>query len=140
MDTVEGKKGAGQKVLLTIIFPHTEFMLAFIRDANTARSVTEIFDEIKTKLGFNRFEEIFPILLTDNGSEFSNPSAIETDEDMHIWTHIFYCDPNCAYQKGSIEAGHRLIRKVIPKGTSLNNFTQEDIDLMRHLDLKESVR
>ena len=130
MDTVMGAKGDGEKVLLTIHFPHSQFMLAYIRNANTARSVTEIFDSLKSTLGFNRFEEIFPVILTDNGSEFSNPSAIETDKDSIVWTKIYYCDPNCPYQKGSIEAGHRFIRRVLPKGQSINTLTQNDIELM----------
>jgi IS30 family transposase len=130
MDTVEGKKGAGEKVLLTIHFPHSEFMMAFIRDANTARSVTEIFNSIKSVLGFERFKEMFNLVLTDNGSEFTNPSAIETDKKEKKWTRIFYCDPYSSFQKGSIEAGHRLIRKVIPKGISMNGFSQKDIELL----------
>jgi len=134
MDTVIGKKGANEKVLLTIHFPNSHFMLAFIRDANTARSVTESFDIIKRNLGHNRFEGIFPLILTDNGPEFSNPSAIELDtEDNEIgpvWTKIYYCDPYSPYQKGAIEAGHRFIRKILPKGTSMNTLNQEDINLM----------
>jgi len=130
MDTVIGAKGGGEKVLLTIHFPQSQFMLAFIRDANTARSVTEIFDQLKSALNYNRFEEVFPVILTDNGPEFSNPSAIEVDEDGNVWTNIYYCDPNCAYQKGSIEAGHRLVRMVLPKGKSINRLTQKNINLM----------
>ena len=42
MDSVEGRKGG--KVLLTIYFRNSSLMLAFIRDNNTAKSVTEIFD------------------------------------------------------------------------------------------------
>jgi IS30 family transposase len=129
MDTVIGRKGGGEKCLLTIHFPVSRFMLAFLRDANTARSVTEAFDGIKRALGFNRFEELFPLVLTDNGSEFSNPSAIETDGDGLLWTCVFYCDPNCAYQKGSIEANHRLLRMIFPKGKSLNTFSQDDVNL-----------
>jgi IS30 family transposase len=128
-DTVIGKKGGGEKCLLTIHFPSSHFMLAFLRDANTAKSVTDVFNRLKTLFGFNRFEEIFPLVLTDNGSEFSNPSAIETDEDGLLWTRVFYCDPSCAYQKGSIEANHRFLRMIFPKGKSLNAFTQEDVDL-----------
>jgi IS30 family transposase len=130
MDTVIGKKGGGEKCLLTVCFPKSELMLAFIRNANTARSVTDIFDALKSELGFNMFEEIFPLILTDRGSEFSAPSAIETDDAPVLWTMIFFCDPNCAYQKPEIESGHRLIRMVSPKGTSLNRLTQKDIDLM----------
>jgi IS30 family transposase len=130
MDTVIGAKGQGEKVLLTICFPKSEVMLAYIRDANTARSVTDVFDSIKLSLGYNRFEEIFPLILTDNGSEFSNPSAIETDDDGRLWTRIYYCEPYCSYQKGSIENGHRLIRAVLPKGTSMGDLSQDDVYLM----------
>jgi IS30 family transposase len=65
MDTVIGSKGRGNKVLLTICFPKSEVMLAYIRDANTAKSVTDIFERIKLDIGYNRFEEIFPLILTD---------------------------------------------------------------------------
>jgi IS30 family transposase len=130
MDTVMGSKGRGEKVLLTIHFPHSQFMLAFLREVNTAKSVVDVFDELKRVLQYNRFEELFPILLTDNGPEFSSPSALERDEDGNVWTNIYYCDPHCPYQKGSIEAGHRLIRKVIPKGHSMNSFSQKEITRM----------
>lgn len=34
------------------------------------------------------------------------------------------------YQKGSAERNHEMIRYVIPKGSSLDRFTQKDISLM----------
>jgi IS30 family transposase len=73
MDTVIGRKGGGEKCLLTIHFPVSRFMLAFLRDANTARSVTEAFDGIKRALGFNRFEELFPLVLTDYAEKITMP-------------------------------------------------------------------
>ncbi len=52
-------------------------MLAFLRNANTSQSVIEIFDRLEKLLGTNQFKKFFPIILTDNGSEFSNPDALE---------------------------------------------------------------
>ena len=50
MDTVEGKKGG--KVLLTLHFKGLcDFMLAFIRDHNTAQSVIDVFDRLYKTLG-----------------------------------------------------------------------------------------
>jgi IS30 family transposase len=129
MDSVIGAKGISEKVLLTIHFPMSQLLLAYIRGANTARSVTEVFERLKSTLNFNDFEEIFPLILTDRGSEFSAPSVIERDSDI-CWTNIFYCDPNCAYQKASIENNHRFIRMILPKGASFSPFTQDDINLM----------
>ena len=128
MDTVEGKKGG--KVLLTIHFVKAEFMLAFLRDYNDSRSVTDIFDAIDSCIGTDRFREIFPVILTDNGSEFSDPSAIETDAAGCRRTRIFYCDPLASWQKGSAERNHEFIRGFIPKGRSFDPYTQDDISLM----------
>ncbi len=71
MDTVEGRKGG--KVLLTIHFVNSSFMLAFIREHNDAESVINIFNKLQDILGLTKFKELFIIILTDNGSEFSNP-------------------------------------------------------------------
>lgn len=128
MDTVEGVKGG--KVLLTIHFTDSQFMLAFIRDANTSQSVIDIFEHLYAELGKDTFSKLFPVILTDNGSEFSNPSAIEFDKEGSQRTHIFYCDPSAPYQKGAAENNHELIRRIVSKGQSFNGYRPEDITLM----------
>jgi len=130
MDTVEGKKGKGEKVLLTVHFSHSEFMLAFLRDANTARSVSEIFRWLRTTLGHETFSRVFPLIITDRGSEFTDPLAIELDEKGRAWTRVYYCDPNSSFQKPYIENNHRMIRMISPKGASLNGLTQDKVLLM----------
>lgn len=128
MDTLEGRIGG--KVLLTLHFTVPQLMIAFIRDANTSQSVIDIFDQLYLELGPDTFRKLFPVLLCDNGSEFSNPSAIEFDSHGQRRTWIFYCDPLAPYQRGAAENNHALIRRIIPKGTSLDEFTQQDITLM----------
>ena len=129
MDTVEGKKGG--KVLLTLHFVNCSLMLAFLREHNDAQSVIDIFNDLQKKLGLEKFKELFIIILTDNGSEFSNPKEIEFDmETGEQRTKIFYCHPSSPYEKGSCEVNHELIRRILPKGTSFDNLTQEDINLM----------
>lgn len=129
MDSVEGTKDS-TKVLLTVHFTSCNFMLAFLRDANTARSVTDIFNRLDEILGRDAFCRLFPVILTDRGSEFTDPSSIEVDEDGVYRTRIFYCDPQRSNQKGSIEVTHELIRKVLPKKTSFKDLTQENVELM----------
>lgn len=128
MDSVEGKKGG--KVLLTIHFVKCEFMLAFLRDRNTAASVCLIFETLYETLGKTRFEQLFPVLLGDNGSEFSDPVSIETDPDGGQRTKVFYCDPSAPYQKGAAENNHEFIRRILPKGRSFDHLTQEKVNLM----------
>jgi len=133
MDSVIGSRGG--KVLLTIHFVETSFMLAFLRDANTSQSVIDIFSNIRKIIGKENSQKLFPVILTDNGSEFSNPKAIEYGPDGLLQTRIFFCDPSSPHQKGAIEVNHELIRRVLPKGTSFDSLTQEDISLvMNHVN------
>lgn len=128
IDSVIGEPGG--KCLLTVHFVKAELMLAFLRDANTAASVTKVFNDLYRKLGRELFVKLFPVILTDNGSEFSDPASIEADQDGVIRTRLFYCDTSAPYQKGAAENNHEFIRRVIPKGTSMNELTQEKVDLM----------
>ena len=133
MDSVEGRKGG--KVLLTIYFPNCELMLAFIRDHNDARSVTDRFNRLYRRLGRETFRTLFPLILTDRGSEFTDPVAIELDAKGEVRTKVFYCDPQRSDQKGGCEVCHEMIRRVLPKGTSFDDLNQRDINLlMSHIN------
>ena len=138
MDSVEGRKGG--KVLLTLSFVNSSFLLAYLRDANTSKSVTDIFQMLWEVLGKQYFKEIFPVILTDNGSEFSNPTAIEfgpevsrSDEGNIKRTHLFYCHPSSPFEKGAIENNHEFIRRILPKGRSFDHLTQVG-DIQRMLN------
>ena len=50
--------------------------------------------------------------------------------DIRGESKLFFCDPNRSDQKGRIENIHTLIRDILPKGTSSDNFIQEDIHLV----------
>ena len=73
---------------------------------------------------------MFPVILTDRGSEFTDPLAIEFSRDGRCRTRVFYCDPQCSNQKGGIEVTHEFIRRILLKGTALNDLTQKDVSLM----------
>lgn len=133
MDSVLGTVGG--KVLLTIHFTDTNFMLAYLREANTSQSVIDVFDYLYLKLGRTLFLKLFPLVLTDRGSEFSNPRMIEVTPDGLKRTSVFYCDPGAPYQKGAIENNHELVRRILPKGHSFDKLTQADIDrMMNHIN------
>lgn len=128
MDTVEGKKGG--KVLLTMLFRNSKLMLAFLLKDKTFNSVLSVFNWLESILGNALFEKTFPVILTDNGSEFSDPLSLEFNEDGISRTRIFFCNPTASYQKGAIEKNHEFIRYVIPKGTSMDELSQTQITKM----------
>jgi len=115
---------------LTFMFKSCDFMLAFIRDRNTSQSVIDVFNWIQSQVGGTTFRAMFPVLLTDNGSEFSNPAALELDEDRLPRTKIFYCDPCASYQKPNVELNHEFIRRILPAGKSFDALTQADVNFM----------
>lgn len=129
MDCVEGTREE-ECVLLTLHFPAFHFQLAFKMPCHTSQCVVEIFDRLENILGTELFSSLFGVILTDNGHEFGNLTAMETSVNGGQRTKVFYCEPNRSDEKGSCENNHRLIRYVIPKGTSLERFSQEDITLM----------
>lgn len=138
MDSVIGTIGG--KCLLTIHFVESSLMLAFLRDANTAQSVIDVFNELDDKLKGVTFDKLFPVIVTDNGSEFSNPKKIEYREKTFVGcsfhrTNVYYCDAGSPYQKGAIEVNHELIRRILPKRTSFDQLTQEDVNrMMDHIN------
>ena len=72
---------------------------------------------------------------TDRGSEFTDPLAIEFSKDGRRRTRVFYCEPQRSDQKGGIEVTHEFIRRILPKGTSFDGLTQDDVVLMMsHID------
>ena len=83
-------------------------------------------NDLKVLLGIDEFKRLFEVIITDNGTEFSDPESIELDMDTgEKVSNLFYCDPNCSWQKGSIEKNHEYIRYILPKGTSFAFLTQE---------------
>lgn len=142
MDTVEGARGG--KALLTLIFNPFNFMLAFLVDAKTSECVLGVFSAILSALkgrygedgGREVFSRLFPVILTDNGTEFSNPARIEFDADGSRLTSVFYCNAYASYEKPHVERNHGFIRLVLPKGTAyteptpFDGLTQHGVSLM----------
>lgn len=128
IDSVEGKKGGA--VLLTCHHVQAKFQLAFYREANDSRSVTNIFNDLYETLGDELYKKLFYVILADRGSEFSDPAAIEFNKEGERRSFVFYCDPESPGQKGHCENNHALIRRVIPQGTDLAVYDQQDIELM----------
>ena len=132
MDTVIGTSGGkGGKCMLTLLFRQFNFMLIYLLPYKKSIYVTEVFNNIKKKLGTDEFKRLFEVILTDNGTEFSDPESIEFDFNTgEKLINLFYCDPNCSWQKGSIEKNHEYIRYILPKGTSFAGLSQNDCDLI----------
>lgn len=133
MDTVIGSRGG--KVLQTIYWRAEKLMLAFLLDSKEQKGTAGTFDLLEERLGLEDFRRLFPVVLTDNGTEFADPDLFEFDGDGNRRMKLFYCDPRRSEQKGQIEKNHEYIRYVLPSGTSFDDLTQEKVDLlMNHIN------
>lgn len=134
MDTVIGTAGGkGGKCFLTLYFRSCKFMLIILLPYKRAQYVNSVFDGLKNDIEDSTYRRLFEVILTDNGTEFSDPDRIESDPldaSAEKMSRLFYCNPNCSWQKGGIEKNHEYIRYVLPKGTSFAGLTQEDCNLL----------
>ena len=118
------------RCFLVINIPRFKLQLMFIRQNNTSQSVIDCFNELERRIGLDNFRMLFPVILTDNGSEFSNPEALEASlQPGQKRTRIFYCDPHCSWQKAFVENTNCQMRDIFPKGEEIPDITQAQAEL-----------
>lgn len=87
-----------------------------------------MFDELEEKLGYDKFNEVFPSILTDRDPCFADINGIEISKNEGVQrTYLFFCDAFKSNQKASVENMNKQIRKFFPKGKSIDGFTIEEI-------------
>lgn len=52
----------------------------------------------------------------------------DIEMDVRGELKLFFCEPNRSDQKARIEKNHTLIRDILPKGSSFDDLTREDIN------------
>ena len=62
-------------------------------------------------------------ITTDNGSEFAELCNIEHIINMDV----YYCDPYCSWQKGSVEYANRRFRRYCPKGFDFSTLSDQEV-------------
>ena len=122
IDTVEGLKDKKDNVLLTLIERKTLNSIHRKIEAKTAEAVDKALESIKDEFG-SKFSEVFKTITSDNGSEFSNLSNIEND----CSTKVYFTHPYSSFEKGCNERHNGLIRRFIPKGKAIFQYTIDEI-------------
>ncbi len=77
-----------------------------------------------------KFGNIAPLLLTDNGGEFSIVAAFENDYNGNKESNLFFYEPCSPHEKAEIEKNHTLFRDIVPSGTPFDDFDQDKVDLI----------
>ena len=118
MDTVYNDV-SNDPFMQTFKFLKYSFTFIIYHESKSASAMLDGILLLESILGEELFVKEVEVLITDRGSEFTLADDIETRKDGSKRTRIFYCDPMCSHQKGSLENNHEEIRYICPKCTNL---------------------
>lgn len=118
IDVVIGKKSKDEPVLVTLLERKTRAGINLLSESKTKEAVTNEIKKLAAQVGDN-FSKIFKSITADNGSEFADLSKIEKSTG----TQIYFAHPYSAFERGSNERYNGLIRRLIPKGKSLQEYS-----------------
>ena len=121
-DLVIGQKSGQDNVLLTLLERKTRQLSVIRLPDKSSESVLSAFVRMKSELGAS-YSKVFRTITTDNGSEFSRLSELENGTE----TKVYFAHPYTSCEKGSIENHNALIRRFIPKGKRIADYSNEDL-------------
>lgn len=131
IDSVIGRKDKEDDVLLTLIERKTRREFIVKMDGKDADSVNYAVNTILKDFG-ELAPKLFKSITADNGSEFS-----ELAEKFRKSMNIYFTHPYSSWERGTNENHNRMIRRWIPKGTSIEDYSRSYIqyvqDKMNHL-------
>jgi len=111
-DLVEGPRNS-RACLLTIIDRKSRYVLIQRVNRKTENEVASATQEALVK-----FKHLNRTLTNDNGVEFQRAQNLE----RQLKLPIYYTDPGCPWQRGSIENANGLIRQYFRKRERLDNY------------------
>lgn len=134
LDTVVGARGKGKACLLVFTERATRTELIRKIQDKKAESVVKALDKIEKELGAKKFRETFKTITMDNGVEFLDNEGIEKSciNKKTPRTTTYYCHPYASSERGSNENANKLIRRFVPKGDMIENYSDEDIAYIEH--------
>lgn len=94
------------------------------------KCLTQILNRLERKLSAPVFRETFKTITCDNGCEFTDMQSIEKSIYNKVMkrTKVYYCHPYNASERGSNENANKLIRRWVPKGSHISEFTDQYIN------------
>lgn len=122
IDTVIGCKKKSDPTLLTITERMTRKEIIRKLPDKTAVSVQNILYKLDKEAG-PYFSRLFKSITADNGSEFAELATLESKTDAKV----YFAHPYTSSERGTNERHNGLIRRFIPKGKDLNQYSTETI-------------
>lgn len=132
MDTVIGKAKGKGKVLLVLTERLTRFEIILKIDGKTEKAVIKGLNKLERRYK-KGFRNIFKSITVDNGGEFMDDIGMEKScLSKTKRTLIYYCHPYLSWERGSNENANSIIRRFIPKGSIIDNYSDSQIDFIQN--------
>ena len=133
IDTVVGKQGT-KTVLLVLSERILRKELIFKLCAKTQDKVIRVLDSIERKIGRVKFAQTFKTITSDNGGEFLDFDSIEKSlfSKTKKKTKMYYAHPYSSWERGTNENINKMIRRFIPKGKDIADYSDEEIKHIEH--------
>ncbi|WP_243642186.1 IS30 family transposase [Pectinatus cerevisiiphilus] len=120
-DTVVGRRQGRESVVFTMVECITDHYIAIKISGRNSAGVSEAMNQLH-KLYGERFAQVFKTITADNGPEFQNFSAVEA------WgTRVYFAHPYSSWERPRNERHNGMLRAYIPKGKSIEHYTDEEI-------------
>lgn len=117
-DTIEGRKEDGDGIHVDIERVTRKMFAEKMGSLRADETVFVQTDRLKN-IGANLRKTV----TFDNGKEFTRHEKLHS-----LGFDTFFADKHSPWQKGAVENVIGLIRRYLPKGTSLKTLTQEELD------------
>ena len=113
-------EGPNRSCIATLVERHSRYvMLIKLENKNTETVVSALIKQAK-KLP----DELYQSLTWDRGFEMRAHQRFTLETDIQV----YFCDPQCPWQRGTNENTNRLLRQYLPKRTDLSVHSQEDLN------------
>lgn len=116
-DFIVGGKKHGSTSLLVLHERVTRYTLIAKITARTVRQVEDVFTEALPVIGN------FKSLTLDNDIAFQKHARLSE----LIKAPVYFCQPYHSWEKGGVENANRLIRRYIPKGSDIAQYSPHEI-------------
>ena len=118
VDTVVGHRKGHEAVVFTAVEKVTRNYIAIRISERTKEGGKEAISQLREQYGSKHFSTVFKTMTADNGKEFAEFSNVES-----LGTKVYFAHPYSSWERHQNERHNEFI----PKGTSIEQYTDDDI-------------
>ena len=122
VDTLVSRRQGREAVIFTTVEKVLRKFIAIRIPGRTRSGIEVAMTKMREEFGDENFSKVFKTMTADNGPEFETLSQYE-----QLGTKIYFTHPYSSWERPQNERHNDLLRDYIPKGTSIERYSDEDV-------------